>query len=132
MKRLTIFALALALAGGTGIESRAQEAPVLAEDALVHENGHGIDDNKVRQERQAHRTALKGLVSELKGSGASRDEIRTAVEEYRAENGIEKRRGKRGGKGFKGGKGCRGKNRHGGRPAECPAGREVSEGAELR
>ena len=127
MKRLTIFALALALAGGTGIESRAQEAPVLEKDALVHENGHSIDDSKVRQERQAHRTALKGLVSELRESGASREEMRTAADEYRAENGIEKRRGKRGGKGFKlgkgfkGGKGCRGKSRHGGRLSTPPA-----------
>ena len=106
MKRLSIFALALALTGATWVESRAQEAPAPTEDVIVDENGDGLDDGKVRRHRrgfgrrggkgrkagagltQEQKTELKAAVSELKESGATPEEVRAAIDEFRADSGL--------------------------------------------
>ena len=106
MKRLSIFALALALTGATWVESRAQEAPAPTEDVIVDENGDGLDDGKVRRHRRGsgrrggkgrragagltreQKTELKAAVSELKEAGATTEEIRAAIDEFRADSGL--------------------------------------------
>ena len=105
MKRLTIFALALLMGGGLWTDSRAQEGPAPAEDVIVDEDGDGLEDGEVRRHRRGrfgHRgggglgaglteeqkTELKVTVSELKESGASREEIHAAIDAFRADNGL--------------------------------------------
>jgi alkylhydroperoxidase/carboxymuconolactone decarboxylase family protein YurZ len=82
-----------------------------------------------RTEHQAQRQEVRVIVDGLKEEGATRDEIKAAVDQYRTDNGIEAPvGGNRGGK--RGGKRGRGIGGHGGRGGFGPRGGGAGNGAD--
>jgi hypothetical protein len=109
-------------------ESGATSAEVVDAITQFHAD-NGVELSEAQQtriaegaERAVLRAELHETVTGLKDAGASREEIRAAVEQFATDNGIEKPAGKQGRKGMRGQRGGHGKGRF--------AAPEASQGAE--